>query len=85
MYSVYIGIEGFLLAVGYIVKELTLLHDSGDVDHFLFQAPHSQQLTEAECRTIRYVSKNLNGLSYHEGSIPYEEICNILNRISGNS
>ena len=84
MYSVYLGLEGFMLAVGYIIKELSLVHESGDVDHYLFAPPEKQNLTSSECTTIRYVSKNLNGLSYNEGRVSYTELDNILDNISGN-
>ena len=83
MISVYVGIEGFVLKRMYVIKELTVLYESGNVNHYLFAAPTTLRLTSAEATTVRYVSQNLNGLSLHDGEISYEEIYSIIRKLAG--
>ena len=84
MLSAYVGIEGFVLKRMYIVKEMSILYDSGETDHYRFSSPPDLMLSPAEAKTIRFASKHLNGISYHDGSVPYSEIGNVLDRLSGN-
>ena len=81
--SVYVGFEGFVLKRMYIIKEMTVLYESGNLDHYRFAAPTTVRLTTDEAKTVRYASRHLNGLSYHDGEISYEEIYSILGKLAG--
>ena len=81
--SVYLGLEGFVLKRMYIIKEMTVLYDSGNVSHYLFAPPTCVRLTGAEATTVRYASQHLNGLSFHDGDISYEEVYSIIRKLAG--
>ena len=81
--DIYVGLEGFLLKRMYVIKEMTVLYENGSLDHYLFAAPTSLHLTSPEATTVRYVSQKLNGLSYHDGDITYEEVYNIVRKLAG--
>ena len=83
MAKVYVGVEGFLLKSGYIVKELSYVYEDSRVDHYRFAVPDDLFLTPAEGITVRYVSKNLNGLSLHDNGVSYSQLGNILRQLSG--
>ena len=78
--TAYIGIDGFTLPSGFILKEMCILYPNDEYDHYLFKN-RGWQLTEANRRTIRYTTKNLNNLCYEDGFIPYEQIANILDSV----
>ena len=78
--SVFIGIEGYTLPCGFILKELCIFYPNKEFDHFLFKSP-DLTLTEADKRTIRYTTENLNELQYEDGHIPYDQIGEILNSV----
>ena len=80
--NAYVGVEGFLTQSGFILKELCIYYDREEYDHYLFKRP-GWQLTEKDVQTIRYASSQLNGLHINDGCIPYQEIGQILNVISG--
>ncbi len=72
-------LEGFTLPSGYLIKELTVCLDNGEIQHFHFKAPPNFYPTEMELRTIRFANKHLNQLSLHEGNLlPYSTIDTIL-------
>ena len=77
---VFIGIEGYTLPSGFILKELCIIYPNDDWEQYLFQSP-IVDLTEADERTIRYASKNLNGLGYSDGYIAYSQIGNTLDPV----
>lgn len=81
--DIYVGLEGFLLKRMYVIKEMTVLYENGSVDHYMFAAPTSLRLTSSEATTVRYVSQRVNGLSYHDGDITYEEVYNIVRKLAG--
>ena len=54
--TAYIGIDGFTLPSGFILKEMCILYPNDEYDHYLFKNP-GWQLTEADRRTIRYTTK----------------------------
>ena len=83
MAKVYVGVEGFLLKGGYIVKELSYVYEDARVDHYRFAAPDDLFLTPAEAITVRYVSKNLNGLSLHDNGVNYSQLETIIRQLSG--
>ena len=81
--NVYIGLEGFVLKRMYIIKEMTVLYENGSMDHYLFAAPTTLRLTAAEATTVRYASKHLNGLSYNDGGLPFEDIYTLIRKLAG--
>ena len=82
----YVGVEGFTLPCGYIIKELAIFYTNDESDHFLFEKPgHELRLSVCDKRTIRYVTQHLNMLSYNDGSIPYSQIEPILKRLMGHT
>ena len=83
MAKVYVGVEGFLLKSGYIVKELSYVYEDDRRDHYRFAAPEGLFLTPAEALTVRYVSKNLNGLSLNDIGIKYDQLHDIVSQLSG--
>ena len=76
----YIGIEGFSLTNGFIAKELAIVYMTGNYYQYLFKSPEIT-LSSQERKTIRYVTKHLNGLSYHEGFCNYSELPKILDTV----
>ena len=81
--SVYLGLEGFVLKRMYIIKEMTVLYDSGNVSRYLSASPTCVRLTGAEATRVRYASQHLNGLSFFDGDISYEEVCSIIRELAG--
>ena len=75
--EVYIGLEGYMLPQGYIVKELVILHTNDEYDHYILEAPKDLVLSPKDSYTIRWVTKNLNQLSYSDGFIPYNALTRI--------
>ena len=71
--SVFIGLEGFTLPEGFIVKEICLIYPNDEYNHFLFKKPDGF-LSEISKKTIRYTTQHLNNLSYEDGDIS----CNLL-------
>ena len=65
---------------GYIAKELFILHPNGKNDHFLFRSP-TVTLTEEDLRVIRYTTKNINHLAYHDGLVEYSNVYSILQSV----
>ena len=59
-------LEGFTLSRGYIVKELTILFDNGDHQHFHFKSPPDFQPTAGELRTIKFATAYLHQLPFHD-------------------
>ena len=78
--NAYVGIEGFSTKSGFILKELCILYDGEEFDHYMFEKP-SWTLTGKDLETVRYASTQLNGLHLYDGSIPYKEIDGILRGI----
>ena len=78
--SAFIGMEGYCLPSGFILKELCIIYPNNEFDHFLFKNP-DLKLTKADKRTIRYTTEHLNELQYEDGNIPYEQIETILNSV----
>ena len=78
--EVYIGLEGYTLSSGFILKELCVLFPNGEYCYHLMAAPREKRLTNTEKRTVRYATHNLNGLSYSDGDTPYDCIGDILSK-----
>ena len=78
-----VTLEGFVLPTRYIIKELTIIHDSDSFQHFHFQGPLDFNPTEKELQTIKYVTKYLNHLHVHDDSVlPYSTLDVILKSIT---
>tara|TARA_B110000037_G_scaffold189010_1_gene220879 strand:- start:153 stop:614 length:462 start_codon:yes stop_codon:yes gene_type:complete len=78
-----ITLEGFVLPTRYIIKELTILYESGAFQHFHFNAPTDFIPTEKEMQTIKYTTKYLNQLNLHDESIlPYSTLDVILKTVA---
>ena len=78
--SVFIGLEGFTLPEGFIVKEICLIYPNDEYNHFLFKKPDGF-LSEISKRTIRYTTQHLNNFSYEDGDIPYNLLPAILEKV----
>ena len=79
--DVYIGMEGFTLPRGFIVKELCMMYQNEEFSHFLFKAPLNTTLSDVDQRTVRYTTDKLNRLSWHDGNVPFECLSNILKEV----
>ena len=77
---VFIGIEGYTLPSGFILKELCVMYPNNDYDHYLFKRP-SVDLTEVDQRTIRYATEKLNELFYSDGFVTYNQIGDTLDPV----
>ena len=79
-------LEGFTLPSDYIVKELTVVFDSGNHEHFHFKAPPGFQPTATDLRTIKFASNYLNQLTLEDQSLlPYSAIDTILQAVASNT
>ena len=78
--SVFVGLEGYTLPSGYMIKELCIIFPNGEYNHFLFQKP-DWLLSEVSRRTIRYATQHLNNLSFEDGDIPYIILPSLLEKI----
>ena len=79
-------LEGFTLPSGYIIKELTVLNDDDEYQHFHFSAPKNFRPTPSDLYTIDYTTKHLNQLSLSDDSLlPYATIDVILQNIVNNT
>ena len=78
--SCFVGVDGFTLPSGFLIKELCIIYPNDEYNHFLFQKP-DWLLSEVSKRTIRYTTQHLNNLSYEDGDIPYSLLSFILQKI----
>ena len=76
----YVGVEGYTLKQGFVLKELALLYETTEYSHHIF-APPPTTLSLVDSKTVRYVTRYLNGLSYSEGQVPYSSVIPILKAI----
>ena len=74
--SAFIGVKGYTISSGFILKELCIFYPNAEYDHNLFKMP-GWHLTDGDKRTIRYTTQMLNNLSYLGGKVQYEELVNI--------
>lgn len=72
--NVYITTDGYTLPSGFIVKEICCMFINNEFNHYLVKPPMNRDLNDVDKRTIRYATKNLNNLSYHDGWFPYEKM-----------
>ena len=78
--SVYVGFEGYSTQSGFIHKELCIYYDTDRYDHYLFKKPE-EKLSDADMVTVRWATCQLNHLEFEDGSVPYKEIGQILQKI----
>ena len=79
--SCVVAIEGFRLSHQFVVKEMTILFEGEDFQHFHFNCPADLIIPPRDWNTIRYMQK-LNGLDLIDDSyVPYEVVGYILSRI----
>ena len=81
MERVFVAVEGYSLPNGFVVKELTVIKNNSDVDHFIFMKP-DVVFTAAETKTIAWTTKYLNGLKLTDGHIPYNTVPHIISQLS---
>ena len=80
--SCVVAIEGFRLTNQFVVKEMTIMFDADEYQHFHFNCPVDLIITPRDWNTIRYMQKH-NGLELIDDSyLPYEIISYILGRIA---
>ena len=78
MFCVFIAAEGFTLPGRFIVKEITLMFENGEYNHFLLEPPSDYFPTREEITTIKYTTNNIHGINYTDGTISYEKLTEIL-------
>ena len=79
----FLALEGFTLPSGYIIKELSVIFDDDNFQHFQFKAPPNFYPTTEEQRTIKFSTKYLNQLYLTDDSLlPYSTINEILKNLS---
>ena len=81
MYEVFVGAEGYCLSTRFIVKELSILSDDDEFDHFILSKPVDYQCTPADSVTINYVSRYINSLSFEDGDISYDILPTIIGKL----
>ena len=79
--SCVVAIEGFQLSQQFVVKEMTILFDANQYQHFHFNCPVDLIIAPRDWSTIRYNHRH-NGLTLTNDSfLPYEVIGYILSQI----
>ena len=78
--NVCITTDGYTLPSGFIVKEICCMFPNGEFNHYLMKPPMNRNLSDVDKRTIRFATRNLNNLSYHDGWFPYENMHEIFAR-----
>ena len=78
----YVGIEGYTLPAGYILKELVIIHPNTEYAHYLFKKPDDFVLSHQDEKTVRYATRYLNSLNYADGDTPYQQLESILQKLS---
>ena len=84
----FLALEGYNLAppTGYIIRELTVICDNDDYQHFHFRAPDNFHPTDKEKRTIKYTTTHLNQLYINDTALlPYSTLNYILKNLSSNT
>lgn len=81
--KIYISFEGFQLGQTFVGKELHILGENDEYKHIIFKAPTDIYLNDKHLQTIRYTTRYLSQLGWHDGDMPYEELPNILKKFVG--
>ena len=80
--NVCVGVEGYTLPTGYILKELAIIYPNTEYAHYLFEKPEDVILSQRDEKTVRYATRYLNSLNYADGDIPYQQLESILQKLS---
>lgn len=80
MCEAYITFDGYTLPFRFIPKEMTIMFTNDEFNHYLFQPPTDLYLSDNDTRTIRYTTRHLNGLSWHDGDVSLEYLPQILSK-----
>ena len=84
MPTVFVAAEGFQLPGGFFAKEVTIQTEAEDIyEHFVFKAPRSHFVTFRDQQIIWWTKYNLNSLDWDDGRLPYEQLNEVLQTISG--
>ena len=76
-----VTVEGFYVSGQYVAKELTILFDENNYQHFMFNCPKNLVLSNKDINTVKF-TENLNGLKLTNNSfLPYSTIECILSHI----
>lgn len=78
--TAFVGVEGYTLPCGYILKELCIVFPNNEFDHYLFMKPE-WILSDLVRKTIRYTTQHLNNLSYEDGDVSLSQLPSILDKI----
>ena len=76
-----VAVEGYYVSGRYVAKELTILFDENNYQHFMFNCPKNLVLTNKDKKTVEH-TEELNGLKFKNNSfLPYSNIEVILSFI----
>ena len=76
-----VTVDGFYVCGRYVAKELTILFDENNYQHFMFNCPKNLVLSNKDVKTVEF-AKRLNGLELENNSfLPYSTIECILSFI----
>ena len=81
MFRVFVGVEGFTLPEQVIVKELSLMFENDEFNHFIFEQPLDFTPRTDELTTIKYTTSYIHGLNFTDGCVPYSKLDEILQRL----
>ena len=81
--NIFVAFEGFTLPAGYVAKEVTVLFPNGEYNHYILKKPEFRHLSTLDEQTVRYVTRYINGISYVDGNVPYEELGAIIKNLEG--
>lgn len=75
-----IDVQGFKgLTNKFIVKELAILTDGNQMQHFVFQPPFRfKDLTIEKRREAKWLCKNYHGFCWDDGYIPYHQMYSLI-------
>lgn len=78
-----ISIEGYRLPSGFIVREMSVIFDNGNFQHFEFKCPTGYYPTMQDQDTIKYTTRYLNEIHYYDdGLLPYSVVDDILRSLA---
>ena len=76
-----VTVEGYYVSGRYVAKELTILFDENNYQHFMFNCPKNLVLSNKDMKTVEF-TEQLNGLKFKNNSfLPYSTIEYILSYI----
>ena len=86
MFNAYVGVQGFDLTNGFIVKEITVLYPNERRNmHHILKPPDSYYydfgINDQDKLTIRDTISSLHGIEYGEGDHDYDMLGSVLNKL----